>query len=195
MKLFVKNNMGIPEVKKKMVEFCFAEAANFYNACSQHPALKVVNLRRNFISDDGGKQVAKMLGNKRMEEVDASFNRFGDGSAQAFTRVLGWHNERPLKILQLEMQRWTQNHGAAILQPLQNAKIVTEDFELLDFGIVMDVHTKFLDAKQKVLKVRPNLKIIHGHTYGLDHAKGPDHKQLVIRKAHSVCESFETTLV
>ncbi len=118
----------------------------------------------------------------------------GEGSAPAIARSLTRQPTRDLKIIQLELQRWYQNHAAAILKPFANEKLEMP-IELIDFGMMLDVHTTFLNAKQKALKAHPDVKIIHGQTYGLDHAKGPDHKALVIRKANAVCTSFETTLV
>ncbi|CAL8090062.1 unnamed protein product [Orchesella dallaii] len=177
-KIFGENNAGI-----------------FFTACADHPALRVINLRRNFIKDEGGKGVGRTLGNAQLEELDASFNLMEAASAQSMARGLGRHKQRAIKSIKLELQRFRQEHGAAILKPLANKKLDMPDFELLDFGFMLDIHTTFITAKEKALKVHPDLKIIHGLTYGLDHAKGPDLRQLVIRKADAVCTSFETTLV
>lgn len=52
------------------------EAAPFFGMCADHPVLKIVNLRRNFITDEGGKSLARILVNSHIEELDASFNLY-----------------------------------------------------------------------------------------------------------------------
>lgn len=118
----------------------------------------------------------------------------GEGSAAGFGKALSKLENRNLRILQVEFQRWRFEEGAMVLKPFGNS-LLAIPIELVDFGMMLDIHTSFINAKQRALQVHPDMVITHGQTFGLDHAAGPDHRQLVIRKANAVCKSFETPLV
>jgi len=171
------------------------QANIFFNAINQSRTFKDIKLKRNFISEVGGKAIGRILtNNPTIETVDMSFNLMQEGSAAAIGRSLGRLEKRNLKKLQLEINRWHQLEGVAVLKPLANP-LMEMPIEEVDFGVMLDIHKEFIAAKEKVLKVRPDMKILHGQTFGMDHAPGPDHKMVLMRKADAVCKSFETPLV
>lgn len=63
--------------KKWILISNFAEAGIFFTSCGNLPTMKVINLRRNFITDEGGKGVARVIANNpTLEELDLSFNLY-----------------------------------------------------------------------------------------------------------------------
>jgi hypothetical protein len=167
-------------------------AMPLFQGAADHPTLMHIDLLNNTLKDAAAKGIARMLANnKQMEFINTAFNIFDNPGAKTMGK--GFWKAEAMKNFVVGPNEWRQDAAATILNPLAAPKF-SAPMEVIDFGWLFDVYKQFLKVEERVMKLRPELKIIRGNAFGQWKAKGPDAKALVIQRAKVVCENFATPL-